>query len=117
MLQLHHTPSTAAMVPHILLEEIGVPYERVPVDRAGGAHKSPAYLRLNPNGLIPVLIDGDLVLYEAAAICLHLADRHPAAGLAPALGTAARAHLYKWLIHLTNTVQAEMLTYFYPERR
>ena len=52
----------------------------------------------------------------AAAICLHLADRHPEAALAPALGTPARAEFYKWLIYLTNTLQAELLIYFYPER-
>ena len=58
MIELHYYPSTAAMVPHILLEEIGKPYRHVLVDRAVGAHKEPAYLKLNPNGLIPVLIDG-----------------------------------------------------------
>ena len=68
------------MVPHILLEEIGAPYERVHVDRAANAHKAPAYLQLNPNGLIPVLVDGDLVLYETAAIALHLCDTHPRRG-------------------------------------
>jgi glutathione S-transferase len=116
MIQLHHYPATAAMVPHILLEELGVPYERVPVDRPGGAHKTPAYLRLNPNGTIPVLCDGDLVLYETAAIVLHLCDTHPDACLAPPLGSAARAHFYKWLVWLTNTLQATLMAYFYPER-
>lgn len=116
MMQLHHTPSTAAMIPHILLEELGVPYERVPVDRAGGEHKREPYLRLNPNGLIPVLVDGDLVLYETAAIVLHLCDTHPQAELAPALGTPQRAHFYKWLMWLTNTLQATLIVYFYPER-
>ncbi|RZI63666.1 MAG: glutathione S-transferase family protein [Variovorax sp.] len=115
-LQLHYYPSTAAMVPHILLEEIGVPYERVLVDRTQDAHKAPGYLRLNPNGLIPVLTDGDLVLYETAAIVLHLCDTHPQARLAPAVGTRERAEFYKWLVWLTNTVQATMLAYFYPER-
>jgi glutathione S-transferase len=100
----------------MLLEEIGAPYELVLVDRTHDAHKAPDYLRLNPHGRIPVLIDGDLVLYEAAAICLHLVDRHPAAALAPPLGTPERAHFYKWLVYLTNTVQAELLVYFYPER-
>ena len=66
MIQLHYYPSTAAMVPHIVLEEIGVPYQRVLVDRLQNAHKAPDYLQLNPNGLIPVLVDGDLVLYETA---------------------------------------------------
>ncbi|WP_309684453.1 glutathione S-transferase family protein [Polaromonas sp.] len=116
MIQLHYYPSTAAMAPHVLLEEIGAPFELVLVDRAQGVHKAQQYLRLNPNGLIPVLTDGDLVLYESAAICLHLCDRHPEAGLAPALGTAERAHFYKWLMWLTNTLQATLIVYFYPER-
>lgn len=115
-MQLHHDPGTAAMVPHILLEEIGVAYERVPVSRAANAHKQPEYLRLNPNGLIPVLVDGDLVLYETAAIALHLADTQPQARLAPPAGTPERAHFYKWLAWLTNTLQASLLLYFYPER-
>lgn len=116
MMQLHHFPSTASMVPHILLHEIGVPFELVLVDRTHDVQKSAAYLRLNPNGLIPVLTDGDLVLYETAAIALHLCDTHPASGLAPALGTPERAHFYKWLMWLTNTLQATLMVYFYPER-
>lgn len=116
MIQLHYYPSTASMAPHILLRELGVPFELVLVDRLLNAQKMTAYLQLNPNGLIPVLVDGDLVLYEAAAICLHLCDAHPAAGLAPAVGTAERAHFYKWLTWLTNTLQATLMTYFYPER-
>ncbi len=116
MIQLHYYPSTASMVPHILLEELVVPYERVLVDRTQDVHKTTAYLKLNPNGLIPVLTDGDLVLYETAAICLHLCDTHPQAGLAPALGTADRAHFYKWLVWFTNTLQATLMVYFHPER-
>ena len=116
MIQLHYYPSTAAMVPHILLEEIGVPFQRVLVDRMANAHKTPEYLRLNPNGLIPVLVDGDLVLYETAAVVLHLCDAHPQARLAPAVGTNERAHFYKWLAWLSNTMQATLGLYFYPER-
>jgi glutathione S-transferase len=116
MLQLHYFPSTASMAPHILLEERGQPFELIWIDREHDGHKSAAYLQLNPNGLIPVLVDGDTVLYEAAAICLHLADAHPQAGLAPALGTAERAHYYKWMVWLTNTLQASLILYFYPDR-
>ena len=115
-MQLHYYPSNASMAPHLLLEELGTPYELVRVERGSNAHKSAAYLALNPNGLIPVLVDGDLVLYETAAICLHLADTHLAAELAPPLGTPARAHFYKWLMWLTNTLQATLIVYFYPER-
>ena len=116
MLQLHYHPSNASMAPHLLLEELGAPFELKLVDRAQRAHKAPDYLALNPNGLIPVLVDGDLVLYEAAAICLHLVDAHPQAGFAPAPGTPQRAHFYKWLVWLTNTLQAALIVYFYPER-
>jgi len=116
MLTLHYYPSNASMTPHMLLEELGVPYELALVDRTRDAHRSPAYLALNPNGKIPVLIDDDLVLYETAAICLHLADTHPQAGLAPAVGTRERAVFYKWLMWLSNTLQAEMPVYFYSDR-
>ena len=116
MIELHYYPGNASMAPHLLLEELGVPFEFVLVDRTQGAHKTPTYLALNPNGLIPVLVDGDLVMYESAAICLHLTDTHPQAGLAPAPGTPERAHFYKWLVWLTNTLQATLIVYFYPER-
>jgi len=116
MITLHYHPSNASMAPHMLLRELGVPFALSLVDRAHGAHKSPAYLKLNPNGLIPVLVDGDLVLYETAAIVLHLVDTHPQAGLAPAVGTAERAQFYKWLVWLSATLQAQMPLYFYPDR-
>jgi glutathione S-transferase len=116
MIQLHYYPSTASMAPHVLLEEIGAPFQLVLVDRTQGVHKTQQYLKLNPNGLIPVLTEGDLVLYESAAICLYLCDSHPAAALAPPLGSAERAHFYKWLMWLTNTLQATLSICFYPER-
>jgi glutathione S-transferase len=121
MLQLHYFPGNASLIPHIVLEEIGALFELKYVDRAQAAHKGVDYLALNPNGLIPVLVDGrgsgaPLVLYETAAVCLHLADTHPAANLLPALATAERAQAYKWLVWLTNTLQAALILYFYPER-
>jgi glutathione S-transferase len=116
MKQLHYFPGNASMTPHMLLEELGTPYERVLVDRTTNAHRSPEYLKLNPNGKIPVLVDGELVLYETGAIVLHLVDTHPEAGLAPAVGTAERATFYKWLLWLANTLQAEMPMYFYSDR-
>ncbi len=116
MLQLYFSPSSAAMAPHILLQELGVPFEKILTDTSTGAHRSEAYRKINPNGLIPALVDGDLVLYETAAICLHLCDTHPQGGLAPAVGSAERAHFYKWLIWLTNTLQSTLIVYFYTER-
>ena len=123
MLQLHYFPGNASLIPHIVLEELGVPFELKYVDRAVAAQKSADYLALNPNGLIPVLVDDaaggkahPLVLYETAAVCMHLADMNPAAGLLPPLASADRALAYKWLAWLTNTLQATLIVYFYPER-
>lgn len=116
MIELHYVPSTASMAPHIVLEEIGAPFELRLIDRAGGELDSPAYRAMNPNGLIPVLRDGDLVLYETAAICLHLSDTHPDAKLMPPLGSAARANAYKWLSWLSTTLQPALIIYFYPQR-
>lgn len=116
MITLHYFPGNASFTPHVLLNELGVPFELALVDRARGEHKSPAYLKLNPNGLIPVLVDDGLVLYETAAIVLHLVDTHAEAGLAPAVGTRERAEFYKWLVWLSSTLQAMMPHYFYSDR-
>lgn len=104
------------MTPHMVFEELGVPFELKRVDRENNAHKSPEYLKLNPNGLIPVLTDGELVLYETAAIVLYLVDRFPHAGLAPSVGSVERAHFTKWLVWLAASLQSQMPFYFYTER-
>jgi glutathione S-transferase len=120
MITLHYFPGNASMTPHILLEAMGVPFELKLVDRTQSAHKSAEYLKLNPNGLIPVLVDDEhsppLVLYETAAICLYLVDKFPEKNLAPRAGSAERAHFYKWLVWLTNTLQPALIQYFYPDR-
>lgn len=113
---LHYYPGNASMTPHLVLRELGVPFTLQLVDRTQQAQRSHAYLKLNPNGLIPVLQDGPLVLYETGAIVLHLADTHPQAGLAPAPGSAARGEFYTWLFWLADMLQATMAHYFYPER-
>jgi glutathione S-transferase len=120
MIELCYLPGGASMAPHIVLEESGLPFELRRIDKEAGELASSAYRKLNPNGLVPVLVDGDIVLYETAAICLHLAEKHPAtdldARLMPEPGTAERAHCYKWLSWLSTTLQQALIIYFYPER-
>ncbi len=116
MYQLHYYPGNASFAPHVLLREIGTPFELSLVDRSRNAQKDPAYLKLNPAGRIPVLVNGDLVLFESAAICLHLCDSHPQAGLAPTAGSDERAHFYKWLMFMTNTIQPDILMFYYSDR-
>jgi glutathione S-transferase len=119
MIELFYYPSNASFAPHVVLHELGVPFQLRLVDRDKGEHKSPEFLKINPNGLLPALRDtrqGELVLFETAAILLHLADTHPDAGLMPALGSAERAQAYKWLMWLTNTLQPTIISYYYPDR-
>jgi glutathione S-transferase len=82
------------------------------VDRVARAQKSPAYLALNPNGLIPVLETPDGPLYETGAILLWLADRHGI--LMPAATDRKRGNALKWLFWLSNTLHATERTLFYP---
>jgi glutathione S-transferase len=114
--RLHYAPGSSALAPHATLAEIGVPYELVPVERDGPDQWSAAYRALNPWGKVPTLEDGDFVLTESAAICLYLAEKHPAARLLPEAGTRERAEVYRWLFWLSNTVQETMLRHFYPHR-
>jgi glutathione S-transferase len=79
------------------LEELGEPYELVVMSRELG-RSDPDHLGRHPLGRVPVLETDEGLVFESAAICLHLADSHPEAGLAPAVGTYQRALLYQWTV-------------------
>ena len=116
MYTLYYYPANANAAPHMLLQEIGAEYQLALVDRKLNGQKSKAYRQINPNGRIPALEDGKLVLFESAAIVLHLVDHHPESGLAPPAGTVERAKFYQWLIFLTNSLQEELMIFQYPDR-
>ena len=117
-LRLHWSPDSANLVVRIALEELELAFEPIRVNRAAAQHKQPAYLKLNPQGLLPVLEDGDLVLFETGAILLHLADRTGRLGPdgPDARDPQARAAFMKWLFYLSNTVHADLRAAFYPAR-
>ena len=104
------------MAPHFVLEELQVEYELIKVDRNNNAQKSAEYLKLNPAGRIPTLVDDGRAIFESPAICIHLAESNPSKGLIPDLGDNTRPLFFQWLMYLTNTVQAELMVYFYPEK-
>jgi len=116
MYNLHYFPGNASFSPHALLNEIGAEFELSLVDRANNGQKNPDYLKLNPAGRIPTFVDGELVLFESAAVCLYLCDKHPDAQLAPEVGTSERGQFYKWLMFFTNSVQPDFLIYHYTRR-
>ena len=111
-MKLYYAPQTRAGRPRWLLEEVGVPYEIVPVDLAQGEHKKPEYMKIHPHGAVPALADGDLVLFESAAICMYLADKYPEKKLAPAVGTPARGLYYQWMIYTMATLEPPVVQIF-----
>jgi glutathione S-transferase len=76
--------------------ELGLPHERIDIAGAFGKNKEPAYLALNPNGLVPTLEDGDMVLWEGNTILRYLAARHGQGTLEPA-DPKARARASQWM--------------------
>ncbi len=111
---LYGSVSTASLVVHWLLIELGIEHELVLLDFDRREHKSAQYLALNPAGVVPTLMIDGQVLTEAAAIALYLADRHPEAGLLPAPGTPARGAAYRWMFWCANTLQPAYRAWFYP---
>lgn len=91
----HHPFSRASNVVW-MLEEVGVDYALRWVDIMAGGQKTPEFLKLNPMGKLPVLVDGAAVVSESAAIALYLGDRHAAGRLAPALDDPARGTYLRW---------------------
>lgn len=116
MYQLYYAPGTAAFAPQMALEEIGADYRLIETEIAKDKPRDPEFLKLNPNGWVPVLVDGDLVIHEAAAIVMYLADRHPEAGLAPSPGDPLRGRYFQWLVYMADCLQVAYQMNYYPER-
>ena len=117
MYTLYWNQGSASMTAHMALEESGAPYTLKFVDMDKGDHKSPEYLKMNPNGKVPtLLIDNKRIMFETAAIAMYIADRHPQSGLAPSVDDPARVPYCQWLLHIANSVQPYYFMFYYPER-
>jgi glutathione S-transferase len=108
-MKLYHAAQTRSVRPRWLLEEIGAPYTLVRLDMSKGEHKSPEYMKIHPHGAVPALVDGDLTLFESAAICAYLADKFPEKHLAPAVGTPARGLYYQWMFYTMATLEPPVI--------
>lgn len=111
MYTLHAAPDNASIIIELVLHAAGIPCQTALVDRAIRAQDSPAYLALNPAGLIPTLVTPQGPISETAAILLWLADQHR---LGPAPADPARLPFLKWLFFLSNTAHADLRQIFYP---
>ncbi|RQT04101.1 glutathione S-transferase family protein [Burkholderia contaminans] len=86
------------------LKELDADFEFISVNLLQGEHKRPEFLRLNPAGKVPVLVDGDLVIPESAAIVLYLADKYPQKALLP-VDPALRAEAYRWVMFAVTELE------------
>ncbi|NEO29634.1 MAG: glutathione S-transferase family protein [Symploca sp. SIO3C6] len=102
-MKLYYIPTTRAVRPRWLLEEMGIPYELISVTMA--MTQQPEYRQLHPHGKVPVLVDNDVTIFESAAICAYLADKYPEKGLAPLPLTPARSYYYQWLFYAPLTLE------------
>lgn len=112
MYKLFYSPGTASMVIHQLLIELNFPFELVLVDFATEQQRTPDFLKLNPQGRVPVLVDGDVVIYESAAILLYLTEKTQQ--FAPAVGAPNRARFLQQVAFLTNNLAPQLRLWFYP---
>ena len=105
-MKLYYSPGACSLSPHIVARETGIPIELEKVDL--GAKKTASgedYRQVNPKGYVPALrLDDGSVLTEGPAIVQYLADRKPAAGLAPHAGTMERYRLQEWLGFLNSEI-------------
>ena len=92
------------------LEECNVDYDFVEVDVTKGEGQAEWFLKINPFGKVPVLVDGDLTISESAAICQYVAERQPASGLLPPTATPESAHCHQWTSFLLTEVDAPLWT-------
>jgi glutathione S-transferase len=117
-LRLWWSPDSANVVVRAALHELGLPYADRLVDRAAGGLRDPAFLRLNPQGLLPVLEEGGQVWFETAAILIRLTEI--AGRLGPdgpdATDPQARPRFLRWLVFLSNTLHADLRIQFYAPR-
>ena len=116
MYTLYYSPGSASLCVHWMLMDLKVPFELVLVDIEAGANKAADYLALNPEGKVPTLIVDGRPMGEAMAILMLLAERHPEAGLAPELGSPARAAYLQWMAYLAYALAPSFRRWFYADR-
>jgi len=102
---LYHHPYSRAAGVVWALEEVGEPYELAYVDIMKGEQKTGKLVALNPMGKVPVLVDGDVVVTEAAAIALYLADRYASGRLAPRVDDPQRGTYLRWALFAPSVIE------------
>lgn len=104
-MKLYYNPRSRAVVSKWMLDECGAGYEIVTIDFEKGEHKSPEFLKINPAGKLPALVDGESKVFESAAICLYLGDKFPEAKLAPKINAPERGRYLSLMVYSTSQLE------------
>ena len=99
-----------------LLEELGTPYSREDYGRQFNNTQDAAYLKLNPNGKVPTLVDGDTVIWESNTILRYLAAKHKKDTLYPT-EPAARTQVERWMDWLLAAVNYQYVQVFKDSKK
>lgn len=117
MYKLYARNGAGSVAPEALLAACGAEYEVTVLERRPDGSFHDFFLKINPKAEVPTLIlPDDSVMTESAAMMIHIAEAHPAAGLAPLPGAAGRAAFLRWQVYLATTLYMSDLRMFYPER-
>lgn len=101
----YYHPMSRAVTTDWMLTELEVEHEQVVIDFPAGENNTPEFRSINPMGKIPVLVDGDVVITETAAICAYLADRYPEKGFAPPVSSEQRGRYYRYMFFPGTTLE------------
>ena len=115
-MKLYFSPGACSLSPHIVLRELGLPFETVQVDlKTKRTSDGSDFWKINPKGYVPTLqLEDGAILTEGPAIVQYLADRKPNAGLAPANGSFARYRLQEWLNFISTELHKQFSPLFNP---
>lgn len=104
-MKLYFNPQSRAVITKWMLDECGAPYEVVPIDFTKREHKTPEFLKINPAGKLPALVDGETKVFEGAAICLYLGDKFPEAKLAPKIDAPERGRYLSLMVYSSSQIE------------
>src|SRR5271166_2120112 len=118
-MKLYEFPPTRSIRARWALQELGVDFESVVVNLVAGEHHSPQFLKINPAGKVPVLVDGGLTLTESIAIVMYLGEKYADKGFLPR-DLGQRAELNRWLLFAATELEQPLWrisrnTALYPE--
>jgi len=111
MYELYYAPGACSMAIHAIINEIGAPLKLHKIDIMAGEGQKPEFLKLNPRGQVPVLVDEGQVIREGAAMAIYLIDKH-SSPLLPKSGKE-RAEALEWLMFANATLHPAYARVFF----